>query len=714
MAHIRDLNTRNFLRNLSKHENTYFVTPWAGVVVRNCDSSGNLIQHSTAQSYIRSKIPLWIFLKVKLFRDEDGIYGAYVCHSCQPMTTVPMMTMDQRRTDIENLLCLHSIAAAHKTDWREIWGLPAITPETLSHQFQPGLETKISILVEDNLFLAAVQNNGDVKLIFTLSKRNKSPFCSHCSTQKCKHYKQYVEFKDHQRDANLNDSNNTNNSVETNSDEENPSATLPDHYDDIEPLDEYTKNCGYNLSRIVYPYKLDPATQSKWVRRLDGHYDLPDRIIPEFVEGFSCVKHGNTFDPNDDNLLQYSENIIIYTEISERVYNIKTYARRTLGGCKCKQQADTHKLLLLHLGRGKMIDYMFLSCYMNNMRCNGTPKNGLYRSRCERLNSIGVQTTLTIADFTRATNGFISKIEFVDELRTFSCQKCGTNPKYLVADGKSDGPTKRKVQHLKELGTADEDTSFLTQGSHHKDRIFLDVYGERQAICEVLTESTGIEDFLTEPGIESERGRMVLALINRIFTTWGDEMPKQYKRFIANICKQTSVAGFLQVTSNLPLNYLELFCQETLDLRSVDEIEKLEFMQKQLPAFWPMLTNILDLEGTKYLPPDVKCIVLKLIDIRKTTFLSAATRNDDDYTNWPSPDEEHPTQFYPDFPIFRYPKRYTVRGQNDDDLCNKAFDEKRDFSYGVFSIGCCCELNITFGFELMLCKADMRKVVQCP
>ena len=236
MAQICDLNTRNFLRNLSKYENTYFVTPWAGVVVHNCDSSGNLIQHSTTHSYIRSKIPFWIFLKVKLFRDDEGIKGAYVCHTCQSMTALPMMTMDQRRTDIENLLCLHSIAAAHKTDGREMWGLPVITPETLSHQFQPGLDTKISILVENDLFLAAVQKSGDVKLIFTLSKRNKSPFCSHCSTQKCKHYKQYVEVKNQQRNANLNDSNNTNNSVETNSDEENPSATLPDHYDDIEPL----------------------------------------------------------------------------------------------------------------------------------------------------------------------------------------------------------------------------------------------------------------------------------------------------------------------------------------------------------------------------------------------------------------------------------------------------------------------------------------------
>jgi hypothetical protein len=52
---------------------------------------------------------------------------------------------------------------------------------------------------------------------------------------------------------------------------------------------------------------------------------------PEFIEGFYYTKNGNTYDPNDDNLVQFSENIIIYIEISGRVCNIKTYARRTLG-----------------------------------------------------------------------------------------------------------------------------------------------------------------------------------------------------------------------------------------------------------------------------------------------------------------------------------------------------------------------------------------------
>ena len=143
---------------------------------------------------------------------------------------------------------------------------------------------------------------------------------------------------------------------------------------------------------------------------------------------------------------------------------------------------------------------------------------------------------------------------------------------------------------------------------------------------------------------------------------------------------------------------------ETLDVRSVTELEKLCLLKTQLPAFWPILTDILDLEGKKYLPIDVSRIVLKLLEIRTNTFLNAAERQNCDYKYWGSPDEEHPTLFYPEFPIFRHPKVYCVSGQKHVDFCNKAFDEKRDFSYGVFSIGCCCDLNITYGFELMLTK----------
>ena len=45
----------------------------------------------------------------------------------------------------------------------------------------------------------------------------------------------------------------------------------------------------------------------------------------------------------------------------------------------------------------------------------------------------------------------------------------------------------------------------------------------------------------------------------------------------------------------------------------------------------------------------------------------------------------------------------------DVDSCNKAFNEKRDFIFGVFSICCCYELNITYGFELMLNQESAQK-----
>ena len=377
MSTIHDLNTRNFLRNLSTCDNSFFLTPWAGVILRNCDASGELIEHSTTQSYIQSKVSFWLFLSLKLFKANQGsIFGAFICPACESMSSVSTMTMDQSREDIESLLCLHSVAAAQRTgDWRDIWGLPAIDNDILSHKFEVGLDTKVKILLEDDLFLVAVQSGGFVYLIFTLSKKNKSPFCSKCSMQKCKHYKQYVSYKNDQHNENVTSDNESNQSIDSlrsGSDAGTRKAQV-DHYNELEPIEEYIKRYGYNLTNIVYPFTMDPDTRENWISRLNGEHHLPDEIIPEFIEGFEC-QHGSTYDPNDVNLVVFSSNVIIYTETSEKVYPVKTYARKTVGSCKCKQQAGTHKLLLWHLGRGKMIDYTFLSGYMQNMRCNGTSK----------------------------------------------------------------------------------------------------------------------------------------------------------------------------------------------------------------------------------------------------------------------------------------------------------------------------------------------------
>ena len=99
----------------------------------------------------------------------------------------------------------------------------------------------------------------------------------------------------------------------------------------------------------------------------------------------------------------------------------------------------------------------------------------------------------------------------------------------------------------------------------------------------------------------------------------------------------------------------------------------------------------------------------KLLDIRENTFRNADIHVDQMYVDWPI-NEEHSIQFYPGFRIFRYPKKYRVNGRTDSDFCEKPFNQKTDFSYGVFSVGCACKYNITYGFELMLNKESAHNL----
>lgn len=62
-----------------------------------------------------------------------------------------------------------------------------------------------------------------------------------------------------------------------------------------------------------------------------------------------------------------------------------------------------------------------------------------------------------------------------------------------------------------------------------------------------------------------------------------------------------------------------------------------------MPALWPNLVAIMNLEKSNYLPADVANIVLKLISIRRNTFLNSAVRSNEDYILWENPEEEHPT-----------------------------------------------------------------------
>jgi hypothetical protein len=73
--------------------------------------------------------------------------------------------------------------------------------------------------------------------------------------------------------------------------------------------------------------------------------------------------------------------------------------------------------------------------------------------------------------------------------------------------------------------------------------------------------------------------------------------------------------------------------------------------------------DIMEVESSEYLPHDVTIIVNKLVEIQRSTFENSAERSDDDYVQWPNPEVEHPTQYYPNWQIFRYPKKCPVKAR---------------------------------------------------
>jgi hypothetical protein len=61
----------------------------------------------------------------------------------------------------------------------------------------------------------------------------------------------------------------------------------------------------------------------------------------------------------------------------------------------------------------------------------------------------------------------------------------------------------------------------------------------------LLTGSLSYADFLESEEISTQNGLLVKTLVERVSIDWPDKIPTPYKRFIGNISKYSSVAGFL-------------------------------------------------------------------------------------------------------------------------------------------------------------------------
>ena len=96
-----------------------------------------------------------------------------------------------------------------------------------------------------------------------------------------------------------------------------------------------------------------------------------------------------------------------------------------------------------------------------------------------------------------------------------------------------------------------------------------------------------MNDFVEISEMSSDNGLLIIDLVRHILEIFPDEMPQFYKKFIANISKLTSVRGLLQVLTPEPLQYLEDFCRQTLNLHLHISQQQLKSVTSNLPALWP-------------------------------------------------------------------------------------------------------------------------------
>ena len=78
-------------------------------------------------------------------------------------------------------------------------------------------------------------------------------------------------------------------------------------------------------------------------------------------------------------------------------------------------------------------------------------------------------------------------------MKTSSVTTVGKH-QYIVCDGKSIGPAKRKVQHLEELDREDGDMTPMGQGSHFRDWVFMSMK-QRDLVKNLLTDEISVDDF---------------------------------------------------------------------------------------------------------------------------------------------------------------------------------------------------------------------------
>ena len=509
--------------------------PWGGTLIRNCLPGGDLLTFKAVRDYElfnrETNTELWLLLPLKIFRHNGSLYGVYCCPKCDSMAGTEQLTLDQDPQAVLSRLCMHSrVASTILEDWRNIWQVEISDNDRVARiicneeiQLHTFLKQKV-----DQCLLTAVRTSDKIAVLYTVTTRQTTPICSVCVTRKCPHYHYYKKNKKNEQPQF--ESSVDGHPAESCDCDEGEGDGVPGsdpgavndvnsggadsrkdaNYWDNLPAAEHQKAYGYNFKDIPFPVKDDKDFQTKWLQRLQGNFDFPDKLAPQHVQGLKCNNHGNEFDPRDEKLRLESKTFLLYSEMGEKIFQIPVYSRPAVE-CSCTVKYDGTDLLMWNLGQGRFIDFTLLFSYLHKWVVSGIKIYAFWKSIKSCAAFTGISCTLTYKDLHRAICGFMNNLK-IDFKKAFSCPIHGNSPEWIVADGKNVGPLKRRVDHLTELDRNEADKNILTESTKFKDRCFLSEKKERQNVLKLLSEVITSLDFVETSEMNTDNGKLIIEL----------------------------------------------------------------------------------------------------------------------------------------------------------------------------------------------------------
>ena len=343
---------RDYIRQVRRpNSDNFFIIRWGGIILRNIDNeTGILVQPCSASQYKEKRNPMWIFLKLQVFKDpeDDVLFPCYQCTECDAMKAVGGLSVNQNIGEINSLKCQHSQVCDFLIGdtWQDEWDLDLNevrntqdSLEILLHQEDKHLELR-----NDNLYLAAVLRDKKISVLFTVNKSQKYPFCSNCNWgkagNKCKCFKILEEGLDAEirRILDLDPTAETDKYWEKYRCPDRRPEPVHHYQHEIENQCNRYERYGYNETQFLFPIHRDEDLQRKFQSKIQGTFIHAEEFVPEMSEEKRCC-HGNQY---AETLLHLSDTITIIKETSETVENISNYGRPTLGDCHCILQKDTH------------------------------------------------------------------------------------------------------------------------------------------------------------------------------------------------------------------------------------------------------------------------------------------------------------------------------------------------------------------------------------